>query len=86
VTDGSYKKKIMPALSGAGWVVYCMAYNNKRCGNFFSPSTIAGFYLAELLGLLVIHAPVAAITELYKAEVVTTRICCDNQGALFKFK
>ncbi len=46
----------------------------------------AGSYRDELLGLLAIHALLTALEEFYSIPASSGKICCDNQGALFKSK
>ena len=86
VTDGSYNRSVAPYTSGAGWLVYCTATKLKMSGHFYERSQKAGSYRAELLGLLAIHILLAALEEYYKIPPSTGKICCDNQGALYKSK
>ena len=86
VTDGSFFKKIAPTISGAGWVIFYTSCEKRMYGQFFESSAYAGSYRAELLGLLAIHTLVAAIEKFYGITVASAKICCDNQGALFKSK
>ena len=44
----------------------------------------AGSYRGELLGLLAIHILMAALEECFHLDGHTAKICCDNQGGLFK--
>ncbi len=84
VTDGSFIKEIAPNISGAGWIVYDTATELKMYGSFAEESPFAGSYRGELLGLLAIHTLCAAIEEFYKIIIASSKICCDNQGALLK--
>ena len=86
VTDGSYNRTVAPHTSGAGWLVYCTATKRKMTGFFYERSQRAGSYRAELLGLLAIHTLLAALEAYYKLPPSSGKICCDNQGALYKSK
>ena len=83
-TDGSYNRPIAPHVSGAGWVFYCTVQRKKLQGSFYEFSPSAGSYRGELLGLLAIHILMAALEEYFQLDGHTAKICCDNQGALFK--
>jgi hypothetical protein len=54
-------------------------------GDFYM-STQAGSFRAELLAFLVIHARVSAFEHFYAIKTADEKICCNNQGALFKSK
>ena len=49
--DGSYKRKVAPFVSGAGWMVYCTKSKKSMEGQFFEYSDSANAYRAEQLGL-----------------------------------
>ena len=85
-TDGSYTITIAPHISRAGWVFYCTVQCKKLQGSFYEFSTRAGSYRGELLGLLAIHIRMAAFEEYFKLEGSSAKICCDNQGVLYKSK
>ena len=86
VTDGSYNRTVAPHTSGAGWLICCTRTGLKMTGRFYERSHKASSYRAELLGLLAIHVLLAALEEYYSIPGSTGKICCDNQGALFKSK
>jgi len=86
VTDGSYHRDAAPQVSGAGWLVYCTKRKRKLYGSFFERSPKAGSYRGELLGLLAIHTLIAALEQFYSLPATTNKVCCDNQGALYKSK
>ena len=86
VTDGSYNQTLAPHISGAGWLIYCTASKRKLCGSFLEYSHKAGSYCRELLGLMAIHILLAALEEYYKILPSSGKICCDNEGALYKSK
>ena len=86
VTDGSYNRTVAPHISGAGWLIYCTSCNRKLYGSFVEYSAKAGSYRGELLGLLAIHVLLAAMEEFYNLPATYSKICCDNQGALYKSK
>ena len=86
VTDGSYNREVAPHVSGAGWLVYCTRCGKKLFGYFSERSPHAGSYRAELLGLLAIHIFLAALEQFYDLPWSAGKICCDNQGALYKSK
>ena len=86
VTDGSYIKEVAPLISGTSWILYCTATKLRLCGSFAEKSPFAGPYRRELLGLLAIHILCAALGAFYSIQNANGKICCDNQGALFKSK
>ena len=86
VTDGSYNREVAPLISGAGWIFYCSTTKLRLYGSFYERSPKAGSYRGELLGLLVIHTLEAAIEQHFQPTTLHAKICCDNQGALFKSK
>ena len=86
VTDGSYNRTVAPHISGVGWLIYCTETGLKMSGHFYERSQKAGSYRAELLGLLAIHTLLAALEEFYAIPPSKGKICCDNQGALYKSK
>ena len=85
-TDGSFKKEVALFISGAGWIIYCTMCKRKLCGSFFEHSHQYGSYRGELLGLLAIHTLLSALEAYYSLPASKGKICCDNQGALFKSK
>ena len=86
VPDCSYNCTLAPYISGAGWLVYCTACKRKLCGSFSEYSHKAGLYRGELLGLLVIHTLLTVLEEYYQIPPSSGKICCDNEGALYKTK
>jgi len=86
VTDGLYNRTLVPHISGAGWLIYCTDCKHKLCGSFSEYSHKAGSYRGELLGLLVIHILLAALEEYYKILPSSGKICCNNEGVLYKSK
>jgi hypothetical protein len=61
VTDGSYNRKVVPNISGAGFVLYCTKAKCMLRGNFYEESTAASSYQGELLGLVAIHTTLFAL-------------------------
>ncbi len=86
VTDGSYNRDLAPNVSGAGWLVHCPTAGYRLYGSFYEVSKGAGSYRAELLGLLAIHTIAAALQQFFSIKHIVSKICCDNQGGLFKSK
>jgi len=86
VTDGSFIKEIAPDISGAGWILYCTRTGHRLYGSFVEKSPYAGSYRGELLGLLAIHTVIRAVELFFKITVASGKVCCDNQGALYKSK
>ncbi len=70
VTDGSYDRIKAQMVSGAGWVLTCMASHRTLRGSFYEISPKAGSYRGELLGLVAIHTFILAIAKFY--SLVTT--------------
>ena len=64
-TDGSYHRKNVPEVSGAGWMAYYTKTNNNTTGNSYEMSEDAGFYTGEQLGLCEIHHLIASLCEFY---------------------
>ena len=58
----------------------------KLRSSFSEYSHKAGSYRGELLELLAIHILLAALEEYYKIPPPAGKICCDNEGALYKSK
>ena len=67
-------------------MVYCTETRLEMSGHFYEWSQKAGSYRAELIGLLANHILLAALEEYYKIPPSRGKICCDNQGALYKSK
>ena len=84
VTDGSYMREVREDVSGACWIFHCRKTGHKLVGTFHEESEQANSYRAERLGLLTIHLLLAAIVEYFGTTVSHTKICCDNEGGLFK--
>ena len=84
VADGSYQREIAPSCSGSGWVFHCTRCKLKLYGSFHEFSREASSYRAELLGLLALHALLAAITIYFQVPAGKAKLCCDNAGALHK--
>ena len=76
--DGSYKKKVAPTASGAGWVVYCKKTGNLLEGYFFEISEDAGSYRGEQLGMCAVHHLIAAFSLFFFISEWKTKVCCDN--------
>ena len=84
VTDGSFDRKRAPDTSGAGWIIICTKTKRRVRGSFYEVSNVASAYRGELLGLVAIHTIVWAAAQYYRLSAVQGKICCDNQGALYK--
>ena len=54
-------------------------------GSFTERSASASSYRWELLGMLAIHLLLLATEKLYGVDGSSTRILCDNKGALTTF-
>ena len=46
-TDGSYHRKCVPKMSGAGWIAYCTKTDNRMTGKFLKILDDAGSYRIE---------------------------------------
>ena len=84
VTDGSYMREVREDVSGACWIFHCRKTGHKLVGTFYEESDQANSYRGERLGLLAIHLLLAAIVEYFGTTISHTKICCDNEGGLFK--
>ena len=51
-------------------------------GRFWEKSNSAGSYRAEQLGVCAIHHLISSLTSFYKIKNCTTKIWCDNLGAV----
>ena len=80
--DGSYKKKVAPTASGAGWVLYCRKTGNLIEGYFYEISDDAGSYRGEQLGMCAVHHLIAAVSRFFSIRKWRTRVCCDNEGTI----
>ena len=80
--DGSYKKKVAPDASGAGWVLYCKKTGNSLEGFFFEISDDACSYRGEQLGMCAVHHLITAFSMFFSMKEWRTRICCDNEGTV----
>ena len=63
--DCSYKKKVTPNASGAGWVLYCKKTGNSLEGFFFEISDAAGSYRGEQLGMCAVHHLITAFSMFF---------------------
>ena len=72
--DGSYKRKVAPEVSGAGWVVECAKSGKHMEGSFYEESDSANSCRAEQLGLCAIHHLVTALSLFYYLSSWETRI------------
>ena len=56
----------------------------RRClkSNFWGKPNSANSHRAEQLGVCAIHHLIAALTSFYEIEKCTTKIWCDNMGAV----
>ena len=84
VTDGSYMREVRSDVSGVCWIFHCRKTGHKLVGTFYEESDQADSYRGERLGLLAIHLLLAAIVEYFGISISHTKICCDNEGGLFK--
>ena len=60
--DGSYRKKISPHVSGAGWVVQCSRSGECIEVCFYEVSDSASSYCAEQVGVDALHQLLAAFS------------------------
>ena len=87
-TDGSYHRGRAPNISGAGWMccettpVEPGERRKALKGNFWEKSDNAKSYRAEQVGICAIHYLATALTSYYKIENCTSKIWCDNMGAV----
>ncbi len=63
VTDGSYERKRDPVISGVGWIIFCQTTGKGLVGSFWEKSPLASLYIAELLGLCLLHLVASALAE-----------------------
>ena len=82
VTDGSYDRKRLPLVSGAGWLLCCTSSKKMLKGNFFEHSSSASSYRGELLGLVALHTLLLALCTFYEIPAASGQVCCDNISAL----
>ncbi len=82
VTNGSYKQKGVPDVSGTGWLLCCRSAQRMLWGNLYEVSNSASSYQGELLGLLAIHHLLLSICEFYNIDKTHCKVCCDNIAAL----
>ena len=79
---GSYKRKIAPEVSGAGWIVECTKTGSRMEGSFYEVSDSANSYRAEQLGICAVHQLMQALSKFFDVEEWKTRSGCDNYGAV----
>jgi len=84
VTDGSYNRKMAADVSGVGWVVLCNKTGKRLTCWCWERSDSADSYRAEMLGLCSLHLLARALSEYHKIASWTIKICCDNDGALYR--
>ena len=53
-------------------------------GSFFKCSPNAGSYRGDLLRLLAIHTILVALETFYNTLASEEKVCCNNQGVLYK--
>ena len=80
--DGSYKKKVAPTASGAGWLVYCTSTGNILKGCFYEISDDASSYRGEQLGMCSVHHLISAFSIFFAIYTWRTKVCCDNMGTV----
>ena len=80
--DGSYRKKISPWVSGAGWVVHCRKSGQSIEGSFYEVSDSANAYRAEQLGMDALHHLLAAFSVFYGIKEWRSKAGCDNLGTI----
>ena len=80
--DGSYKKKVAPTASGAGWIVYCIKTEKSLRGCFYEVSEDAGSYRGEQLGMCAVHHLISAFSIFFSMQEWKTKVCCDNEGTI----
>ena len=80
--DGSYKRKVAPDVSGAGWIVECTKCGKRMEGSFYEESDSANAYRAEQLGTCAIHHLLTALSLFYCIDKWDTKTWCDNYGTV----
>ena len=83
VTDGSFDKKRVPSVSGAGWVTTCQKAKKFLWGSFYEFSRKASAYCGKLLGPVAIHTLALALVKFYGLNGASGKLSCDNINALF---
>jgi len=81
-SDGSYKRKVAPEVSGVGWVVECTKCGKRMEGSFYEESDSANSYRAEQLGVCAVHQLMFALSLFYSISNWETKSGCDNYGAI----
>ena len=80
--EGSYNKNKSTLISGAGWIIRCLASGKSIQGSAYEKSTCAGSYRGEMLGLLALYATTATAHTFFNLNKTSGVIIGDNQGAL----
>ena len=84
--DSSFNWVTAPLVSGAGWILYCNLTKKRLYGSFFECYSWTGSYHGKLLGLQTIYTSTAVLESFFHISIATGKICCNNQGTLFKSK
>ena len=80
--DGSYRKKISPFVSSAGWVIHCTSSSNSIEGGVYEVSDSANAYRAKQLDIDAFHHLMAALSVFYGHKDWKSRGGCDSLGAI----
>ena len=72
-SDGSYKRKTAPEVSGAGWIVECTKTGSRMEGSFYEVSDSANSYRAEQLGICAVHQLMQALSKFFNVEEWKTK-------------
>ena len=80
--DGSYRKKISPCVSGAGWVIKCSRTGKYIEGCFYEVANSANAYCAEQLGVDALHQLLAAFSVFYDRKDWKSKAGCDSLGTV----
>jgi hypothetical protein len=54
--DGSYNRNKSTLISGAGWIIRCLASGKSIQGSAYEKASCASSYRGEMLGLLALYA------------------------------
>jgi hypothetical protein len=82
VTDGSYDRVRIGAISGSGWIICCTQTRQLLQGSFYKSSHNASLYRGELLGLIALHTLIVAVAKHFQLATMVGKICCNNISAL----
>ena len=67
-TDGSFDRIRAPAISSAGWIIFCPKTKHFLRGSFYEMSPDSSAYRGELLGLTALHLIASAMRLHFKID------------------